>query len=130
MFLEVLTMLINTNNMIPITEANQNFSRVARMVDQSGSAVILKNNRPCYLLIGFGSVEQEQILPDEDVASFSRRIMAKNRTASGGTAISEDIRESRLKNNLLALAGTLGEDDYRDFMEALKDTERVDADEW
>jgi antitoxin Phd len=116
--------------MISITEANQNFSRVARMVDQNGSAVILKNNRPCYLLIKFGSAEQEQIRPDEDVTSVSRRIMAKSRTANGGTAISEDKRENRLKNNLLALAGTLGEADYEAFMEALKDTERVDADEW
>jgi antitoxin Phd len=123
-------MLINTNNMITITEANQNFSRVARMVDQNGPAVILKNNRPCYLLIDFGSAEQEQILPDEDVASVSRRIMAKNRATSNGAAMSEDNRENRLKNNLLALAGTLDEDDYRAFMDALKDTERVDADEW
>jgi antitoxin Phd len=123
-------MLINTNNMIPITEVSQNFSRVARMVDRGGSAVILKNNRPCYLLINFGLAEQEQILPDEDVASISRRIMAKNHTTSNDTAAPKNIRENKLKRNLLSLAGTLNEDDYRVFMDALEDTERVDADEW
>lgn len=37
-------MKINTNSLISITEANQNFSRVARFVDETGSVVILKNN--------------------------------------------------------------------------------------
>ena len=44
-------MLIDTNNLVSITEANQNFSKVARMVDEQGSAVILKNNVPRYLVI-------------------------------------------------------------------------------
>ena len=41
-------MNVNTNNLVSITEANQNFSRVARMVDENGSVVILKNNTPRY----------------------------------------------------------------------------------
>ena len=43
-------MVINTDNLVSITEANQNFSRVARMVDENGAAVILKNNVPRYVL--------------------------------------------------------------------------------
>ena len=39
-------MTIDTNTMVSITEANQNFSKVARLVDEHGSAVILKNNVP------------------------------------------------------------------------------------
>lgn len=35
-------MKIDLNNLISITEANQNFSKVARMVDEKGAAVILK----------------------------------------------------------------------------------------
>ena len=41
-------MTIDTNTMVSITEANQNFSKVTRMVDEKGSAVILKNNVPRY----------------------------------------------------------------------------------
>jgi len=67
--------------MVSITEANQNFSRVARMVDEHGSAIILKNNSPRYLLIKFSQAEMEQVLPDEDVMSISRRIMEKNKEA-------------------------------------------------
>ena len=74
-------MMINTNSIVSITEANQNFSRVARMVDKNGSAIILKNNTPRYLLIEFSQAETEQTMPDEDVMSISRRIMAKNKEA-------------------------------------------------
>ena len=34
-------MNVNTNTMVSIPEANQNFSKVARLVDLYGSAVIL-----------------------------------------------------------------------------------------
>jgi len=74
-------MLINTQSIVSITEANQNFSRIARMVDENGSVVILKNNAPRYLLMEFSQVEQEQVMADEDILSISRRIMAKNAEA-------------------------------------------------
>jgi len=44
-------MKIDTNTIVSMTEANQNFSKVARLVDQFGSAVILKNNTPRYLVV-------------------------------------------------------------------------------
>ena len=74
-------MLVNTDSIVSITEANQNFSRVARMVDEKGSVIILKNNSPRYLLIEFSQAEQEQVMADEDVLNISRRIMAKNKEA-------------------------------------------------
>lgn len=74
-------MNINTKNLVSITEANQNFSRVARMVDENGSVVILKNNSPRYLLIDFEKAEQEQLASDEDLIEISKRLIAKNREA-------------------------------------------------
>ncbi len=74
-------MYINTQNLVSITEANQNFSKVARLADTEGPVVILKNNRPKYLLIDFSSTEKEQYASDEDVLSISRRLIAKNRQA-------------------------------------------------
>ena len=53
-------MTVNTKNLVSITEANQNFSRVARLVDENGAAVILKNNVPRYVLLEFSQAEQEQ----------------------------------------------------------------------
>ena len=63
-------MIINTGNLVSITEANQNFSRVARLVDENGAAVILKNNTPRYVLIEFSQLESEQQANDEDVLTF------------------------------------------------------------
>lgn len=74
-------MNINTSSLVSITEANQNFSKVARLVDESGAAVILKNNVPRYLIVEFGLAEQEQLASDEDVLSISKRLIAKNRQA-------------------------------------------------
>lgn len=74
-------MTVNTDNLVSITEANQNFSRVAQMVDEKGSVVILKNNTPRYLLVEFNSAQKEQIADDEDVMSISKRLIAKNRKA-------------------------------------------------
>ena len=74
-------MTVNTNNLVSITEANQNFSKVARLVDANGSAVILKNNVPRYLIVEFSQAETIQVSSDEDVMEISKRLIEKNRQA-------------------------------------------------
>lgn len=74
-------MMVNTKNLVSITEANQNFSKVARLVDQNGSAIILKNNTPRYLIVEFSQAEQMQEVNDEDLLTLSKRIIEKNREA-------------------------------------------------
>lgn len=74
-------MTIDTNTMISISEANQNFSKVARLVDERGSAVILKNNVPRYLVIDFSKADKDAVASDEDVLSISKRLMAQNKEA-------------------------------------------------
>lgn len=54
-------MLVNTNSFVAMTEANQNFSKVIRMVDENGMAVILKNNKPRYILVDFNEYEEIQV---------------------------------------------------------------------
>ena len=74
-------MMINTNTLVSITEANQNFSKVARLVDERGSAVILKNNVPRYLVMEFSQAEQMQAAEDEDIMQASARLIQQNRAA-------------------------------------------------
>jgi len=74
-------MTIDTKTLISISEANQNFSKVARLVDECGSAVILKNNVPRYLVIDFSKAEQETTASDEDVLSISKHLMEQNKEA-------------------------------------------------
>lgn len=50
-------MTIDTKTIVSISDANQNFSKVARLVDECGSAVILKNNVPRYLVIDFSKAD-------------------------------------------------------------------------
>ncbi|MBD5147278.1 MAG: type II toxin-antitoxin system Phd/YefM family antitoxin [Oscillibacter sp.] len=74
-------MNINTNSMVSITEANQNFSKVARLVDETGSVVILKNNVPRYLVIDFQQAEEDCQASDEDILAVSKRLIQQNRIA-------------------------------------------------
>lgn len=46
-------MTVETSTLVPMTEANQNFSKVTRLVDEAGLAVILKNNKPRYIVVDF-----------------------------------------------------------------------------
>ena len=74
-------MTVDTQTLVSITEANQNFSKVARMVDENGVAVILKNNTPRYVLIEYSQLQEEEIAGDEEVSSITKRIMSKHKNA-------------------------------------------------
>lgn len=74
-------MTIDTNTLVSITEANQNFSKVARLVDEHGTAVILKNNVPRYLVIDFSKAEGDSVASNEDILSISKRIIEQNKEA-------------------------------------------------
>jgi len=74
-------MLVDTRNIISMTDANQNFSKVARLVDQNGSAVIMKNNRPRYLIVKFEESDSVQMASDTDVSAISKRLIKQNRKA-------------------------------------------------
>ncbi|MEH2953529.1 type II toxin-antitoxin system Phd/YefM family antitoxin [Candidatus Merdisoma sp. JLR.KK011] len=74
-------MTIDTAAMISITEANQNFSRVTKLVDEHGTAVILKNNVPRYLVVDFSRAEKEKTADTEDVLAISERLIRQNMEA-------------------------------------------------
>jgi len=54
-------MNINIENLVSISEANQNFSKVTRLVDKCGMAVIMKNNKPRYMVLNFKEYDEYQI---------------------------------------------------------------------
>jgi len=72
---------INTKNLVSISEANQNFSKVARLVDENGAAIILKNNTPRYVLIEFNQFQEEATLDDDAVDAIAKRILKKHQAA-------------------------------------------------
>lgn len=74
-------MMINTNTIVSATEANQNFSRVTRIADANGQAVIFKNNKPKYLLIDMESTPYFDMTDDEKIDVIARRVLNKYRGA-------------------------------------------------
>ena len=73
-------MNINLRNLVSISEANQNFSKVARLVDENGAAVILKNNKPRYVLIEYSQLEESEAFDAEDteVEDVAKSILSKH----------------------------------------------------
>ena len=72
-------MTINIDNLVSISEANQNFSRLARLVDEKGTAVILKNNAPRYVLLDYNMLRQASLVADDvDVDNIASRILSKH----------------------------------------------------
>ncbi|MBQ7728021.1 MAG: type II toxin-antitoxin system Phd/YefM family antitoxin [Clostridia bacterium] len=70
-------MQINTNQIVSISEANQNFSRVAREADRLGSVVIFKNNKPKYKLIDIEQNTEIEMTDDEKIDFVAARILKK-----------------------------------------------------
>ena len=68
-------MNVSLKNLVSMTEANQNFSKVARMVDENGAAVILKNNAPRYVVIDYSKLQEDEIADNESVEKVSKRIL-------------------------------------------------------
>lgn len=74
-------MKINTSEIVTATEANQNFSRVAKMAEKKGKVVIFKNNRPKLLIIDLDTEPQIEMTEDEKLEFVAARILREHRAA-------------------------------------------------
>lgn len=74
-------MMINTNAIVSASEVNQNFSRVARIADAQGQAVIFKNNKPKYLLVDMESTPYFDMTDDEKIDVIAARILKRFKPA-------------------------------------------------
>lgn len=71
-------MMINTDAIFSMTQANQNFSLVARTVDRNGEAVVFKNNKPKYLVLNLENSERIlDLTDDEKIDVVTKRILNK-----------------------------------------------------
>ena len=74
-------MNIDTQTITTITEANQNFSKVAKVAEKNGQAVIFKNNKPRFLLIDVDSNAFFDMSDDERIDVAARRILKRFKPA-------------------------------------------------
>ena len=74
-------MQINTNTIVSVTEANQNFSRVTRIAEKNGQAVIFKNNRPKYIVIDLENSPMLELTDAEKIDIVAARILKRFKPA-------------------------------------------------
>lgn len=74
-------MIVNTNQMLSVSEANQNFSKATKLADQNGSVLLLKNNRPSYMLISLHDNQEFELSDDEKIDVIARRVLERHRKA-------------------------------------------------
>ena len=74
-------MNIDTRKIVSISEANQNFSRIARMVDKQGELYIFKNNKPKYKLVDIENDATIEMTDDEKIDFVAARILRLYRPA-------------------------------------------------
>ena len=74
-------MNIDTNSIVTATEANQNFSRVAKLAEEKGRVVVFKNNRPKLLIIDLDTEPQIEMTEDEKLEFIARRILKEHKAA-------------------------------------------------
>lgn len=78
---KVMDMMVNTSAMVSMTVANQNFSKVTRLVDDGGLAVILKNNKPDYVVVAFDEYDEVQAAREarrQNVETMADRLISEN----------------------------------------------------
>lgn len=68
-------MKIDDEKMVSMSEANNNFSKVARMADEKGSAIILKNNTISYVVMPYKKIKDEEIFRDESIEEIGQRLI-------------------------------------------------------
>jgi len=72
---------IDTENLVSITETNQNFSRVARIVDKTGAAIVLKNNVPRYVILDFNQLLNEEPASTNEALASAQKYLQKHMAA-------------------------------------------------
>ena len=72
-------MIIDTDKTVSMTEANQNFSKVARMAMEYGDVTILKNNK-VFLTVHYAQQDDSvKAASDEDVLASSEKLLKRNK---------------------------------------------------
>lgn len=74
-------MKFNTNEIISISAANQNFSKVVKIADKRGRAVIFKNNKPRYILMNIEESPIIEMTDDEKINFVAARILKEHKAA-------------------------------------------------
>ena len=79
--MEAINVTIDTQAIVTATEANQNFSKVAKLAEKKGRVVVFKNNRPKLLVIDLDTEPQIDMTEDEKLEFVAARILREHKAA-------------------------------------------------
>jgi antitoxin Phd len=71
-------MKLNTDCMISIEDVKNDFSRLENIINTAGLAVVIKDNKPGYVVLDYNQFIQEQKSADESIEDVAGRITAQN----------------------------------------------------
>lgn len=74
-------MILDTKQTISITEASRSFSKAARIADEHGETLVLKDNRPKYKLVNLDLEPDLELTDDEKIEVVAARIMKRFKPA-------------------------------------------------
>lgn len=72
-------MLIDSKKIVTMTEANQNFSKVAKLCEENGSCVIFRNNKPKFALLDLDTLDIELLEADDNLEELCKRHLDKSK---------------------------------------------------
>jgi antitoxin Phd len=78
---EVVLMGNGTQVLVSMTEANRNFSKVVRLIDENGTAVILQNNKPRYMVLSFQEYDEIQTMRRKLFNTATDSVISENLVA-------------------------------------------------
>ena len=74
---------------VSVSEAGRDFAKVARAADENGMAVIMENNKPRYVIVGFDEYENMAAalqMQKAKIDAAAEKIMNENAQALGELA--------------------------------------------
>mgnify|MGYP004525654965 FL=1 len=74
-------MNIKTQKTVSIAEANQNFSKVAKIASEEGSVIVMRNNKPEYILLKINNNQNYGIADSVEVDAVSKKLIHQNMEA-------------------------------------------------
>lgn len=76
-------MNINTNTLVSASEVNNNFSKASSIVEKEGMAIVMKNNKPKFVILNFEDYDKlvSNLEMQQKIDKTADRILDENMEA-------------------------------------------------
>lgn len=72
-------MQLNLNSLVTMTDGNKSLTKLTKIADATGAAVIMKKNQPKYVLVSYEELTKEDTFVDDiKVQDVAKNILSKH----------------------------------------------------